>query len=144
NYSSSDSETQVFIKKAYVQAKFSDAVVLRAGSADLPWVPFVESLYGYRFIEKELLDREGFGTSADWGINANGKSDMVNYSVSLINGNGYKNPSRTKQMDIEARVGIVPVEGLTLAIGGYSGKRGKDVEGGADTRNASRFDALAA
>src|SRR5262245_52830734 len=42
NYVSNDSETQIYVKKGYVQAKLSDAFVARAGSADLPWVPFVE------------------------------------------------------------------------------------------------------
>jgi len=146
NYVGNDGETQVFIKKAYVQAKLSDAFVARAGSADTPWVPFVEGLYGYRFLENTLIDRLKFGTSADWGLNANGKlaSGMANYSVSLLNGNGYKNPSRSKQVDVEGRIGFVPMEGLTLAAGFYSGKLGKDVEGGADTRTADRFDALAA
>ncbi|MGH8253439.1 MAG: porin, partial [Steroidobacteraceae bacterium] len=34
-------ETQLFIKKAYLQAKISDAFFVRAGSADLAWIPFV-------------------------------------------------------------------------------------------------------
>ncbi len=41
-YVGNDGVTNVYIKKAYVQAKLSDALVFRAGSADLPWVPFVE------------------------------------------------------------------------------------------------------
>ena len=36
NYVSNDSETQVYIKKAFVQAKLSDALIGRLGSADLP------------------------------------------------------------------------------------------------------------
>ena len=52
NYVSNDSETQLYVKKAYMQAKFSDAIVLRIGSADLPWVPFAEKAYGFRWVEK--------------------------------------------------------------------------------------------
>ncbi len=52
NYVSNDSESQIFIKKAYLQAKLSDAFIGRLGSADLPWVPFVEDLYGYRYVEE--------------------------------------------------------------------------------------------
>ena len=40
NYVSNDEETQLFIKKAYLQAKLSDAFVGRVGSADMPWIPF--------------------------------------------------------------------------------------------------------
>ncbi len=146
NYVSGDGETQFFVKKAYVQAKLSDAARLRAGSADLPWVPFVEDLYGYRYVENSLIDRLKFGTSADWGLHAGGKlaNGMVNYAVSAINGNGYKNPSRSKTVDISGRIGIEPIEGLNLAAGYYSGKLGQDTQGGPATRTASRWDMVAA
>jgi hypothetical protein len=144
-YVSNDSVTNVYIKKAYVQAKISDAFVIRAGSADTPWVPFVEGLYGYRFLENVIIDKLKFGTSADWGLNVAGKGGMFNYSASLLNGGGYKNPTRTKTMDVEGRAAVTPIDGLTVAVGIYSGKRAQKVEGGAATPNtANRFDALVA
>jgi hypothetical protein len=148
NYVANDGETQVFVKKAYLQAKLSDAFIGRIGSADLPWVPFVEDLYGYRFVENVIIDRLKFGTSADWGLHAGGKvSDgMFNYAVSVVNGAGYKNPTRSDSMDVEARVGFMPMKGLTVAIGGYSGKLGKDIHNGTvpDQHTADRVDALVA
>ncbi len=148
NYVSADSETQLFIKKAYLQAKISDAFWVRAGSADLGWVPFVEDTYGYRYVEKELLDRTKFGTSADWGVHIGGKvaDGKVGYALSLVEGNGYKNPTRSKSLDFEGRVSFMPVKGLTAALGFYSGKLGKDVEGTATpvVHTASRYDALLA
>jgi len=145
-YISNDSTTQVYVKKAYLQGRFSDAAVLRAGSADLPWVPFVENLYGYRYVENTLIDRLKFGTSADWGLHAGGKlgNGMVSYAVSAINGNGYKNPSRSKAVDFTGRIGIEPIVGMTLAAGYYDGKLGQEIQGGAATRNASRWDVVAA
>src|SRR5260221_9335311 len=123
NYVSADSETQLFIKKAYVQAKISDAFVVRAGSADLPWIPFVESNYGYRYVEKMVLDRLSFGSTADWGVHAGGKfaDGMFSYAVSTIVGNGYKKPTRSKTLDWAGRVAFVPVKGLTARLGFYSG-----------------------
>jgi hypothetical protein len=148
NYVGNDGETQLFIKKAYVQAKLSDAFVGRVGSADLPWVPYVEDLYGYRYVENVLVDRLKFGTSADWGLHAGGKvSDgMFSYAASVVNGGGYKNPTRSNSMDFEGRIAFVPVKGLNLALGGYSGKLGKDVEGTATPvqHTAQRIDALVA
>jgi len=146
NYVSNDSETQLYVKKAYVQARFSEAVAVRAGSADLPWVPFVEHLYGYRYVENTLIDRLKFGTSADWGVHAGGKlaNGMVSYAVSAINGNGYKNPSRTKTVDLTGRIGIEPIDGLTLAAAYYTGKLGQDLQTGASTRDAHRWDAVIA
>lgn len=146
NYSSSDGETQLFVKKAYVQGKFDKSAVLRIGSADMPWIPFVENYYGYRYVENTLIDRLKEGNSADWGLHLGGNvADELNYAVSVVNGGGYKNPTRTNAVDVEGRVGYAPIDGMILAVGGYSGKLGKDVQGGTPTFNtASRVDALAA
>jgi hypothetical protein len=147
NYVSNDSETQIYIKKAYLQAKLSDAFMARLGSADLPWVPFVEDLYGYRYVENVMIDRLKFGTSADWGLHAGGKVGAgFSYGMSVINGAGYKNPTRTKSMDVEGRAAFSPMAGLQVAVGLYSGKLGKDVEGSTTPalHTANRFDALVA
>lgn len=146
NYISADKETQLFIKKAYLQAKLSDAAVVRAGSADMPWIPFVEDFYGYRYVENTLVDRLKFGTSADWGLHLGGNvmDGMFNYALSAVNGNGYKNPTRSKSTDFEGRVGVMPLKGLVLAAGFYNGKLGQEVEGTDTANTASRWDALAA
>jgi hypothetical protein len=148
NYVANDGETQIYVKKAYAQAKLSDAFIARAGSADLPWVPFVEDLYGYRFVENVIIDRLKFGTSADWGLHAGGKvaEGRFSYAASVINGSGYKNPTRSKSVDFEARISFQPLNGLTVAVGGYSGKLGKDIQGSATPpqHTAERIDALVA
>ncbi|MDE2488959.1 MAG: hypothetical protein KGO51_16325 [Alphaproteobacteria bacterium] len=144
-YVSNDGLTQVYIKKAYLQAKLSDAAIIRFGSADMPWIPFVEDQYGYRFVENTLIDRTHYGNSADWGVYALGNlpGGIFSYSVAVVNGAGYKNPVRSKGMDIEGRVSA-KFDNVTLAVGGYSGKLGKDVQGGPATpHTANRFDALA-
>jgi len=130
SYISNDGVTNLYIKKAYVQGKFSDALVFRAGSADLPWVPFAEGYYGFRYVENTLIDRLKFGTSADWGLHLGGKSGdgMFNYAASVINGAGYKNPSRGKGMDFEGRLGFSPIDGMVIAAGYYTGHLGKETE----------------
>jgi len=137
---------EVYVKKAYLQAKLSDAAVVRIGSADMPWIPYVEGAYGFRYVEKTLIDRLGFGTSADWGLHAGGKlmDGMVNYAVSAVNGNGYKNQTRSKGVDFAGRVGIMPVKGLKLGVGFYNGKKGQDVQTATGINTASRIDVLAA
>jgi hypothetical protein len=134
----------VYIKRAYLQAKVSDALSIRAGSANTPWVPMVEDLYGYLYVEKVLADRLKFGTSADWGLHAFGKSasGMFNYAVAAVNGGGYKNPSRSKGVDFEGRISVVPVTGLTLAAGFYSGHLGKETQTVSSLHTATRTDAL--
>lgn len=145
NYVSNDSETQVYIKKAYLQAKLSDALTIRLGSADLPWVPFAEDVYGYRWVENTLIDRDKFGTSADWGVHVLGKlaDGHISYAVSAIDGAGYKAPLRSESIDLEGRISA-NFSNITLAVGGYTGKLGKNVEGLATQHTAERFNALAA
>jgi hypothetical protein len=145
-YSSAIGATEVYLKKAYLEGKFSDAFAVRLGSTDLPWVPFAENAYGYRYIENTLIDRLKYGTSADWGVHASGVSGsgMFNYAVAMINGAGYKNPSRSKGVDFEGRIGFAPIEGMTIGLGAYSGKLGKETETVDVPHTANRLDALVA
>lgn len=144
SYSSNDGEAQLFVKKAYVQGAFSKLATTRVGSASLPWVPLVEDWYGYRFVEKTLVDRTKFGTSTDWGVHLFGDSGVFNYQVSAVNGGGYKNPSRSAHVDFEARVGVQPVKGLMFAVGGYDGELANDTQTSPALRTARRLDAMAA
>ncbi len=146
NYVSADSQTQVYIKKAYLQAKLDDAFVIRVGSADLPWVPFVEKLYGYRYVENIMIDRTKFGTSADWGVHLSGSllNGMVNYAGSAVNGAGYKKLTRSKSVDFEGRLSVNPIKEITLGVGGYTGKLGKNIQGIGTEHRATRFNAVAA
>jgi type II secretory pathway pseudopilin PulG len=137
----------VYVKKAYLQAKFAPEFFVRVGAADMPWVGFSEGVYGYRFIENTLIDRTKFGTSSDWGVHVGGSflDGKVNYAASAINGAGYKTLSRNSDtIDLEGRVSVNPIKTITLAVGGYTGKLGKSAENGVETRRATRFNALAA
>ena len=145
-YSSAISSTEVYLKKAYIQYKLSDAFVLRAGAADLPWVPFVENYYGLRYIENTLTDRLKYGTSTDWGVHAGGKlaGGAVEYAVAALNGNGYKNPSRSKGLDFEGRLSFAPTEQTVIGVGAYSGTLGKEKQTVNALHTANRVDFLAA
>lgn len=139
-------ETQVFIKKVYLQGHFDTAATVRAGAADLPWILYVESFYGYRFVENTLVDRLKFGTTVDWGVHLLGQNTAgsANYAVSLVNGGSFRNPSRSKGMDVEGRIGFAPVDGLAIAVGAYSGKLGQDTDATPAQHTASREDLLVA
>jgi hypothetical protein len=135
----------VFVKKAFVQAKVSDALTFRLGSADTSWIPFAEGIYGMRYFEQTITDSLGFGTSADWGVHVLGKlaDGKLDYQLSAQNGKGYSNPARTKSVDFEGRLAFEPVKGLTLAGGFYSGKLGNDTKSNSLARHtASRTNAL--
>ncbi len=147
NQNTSGGVTEVMIKKLYLEGKFDKLFVLRVGAADTPWAPFVEGLYGYRWVEKTATDRLGFANTADWGVNANGSggaNGLFTYSASVVNGGGYKNPTRTKSPDFEGRVGVKPLDWLTIGAGFYSGHLGQiTATNDAFPRNtASRFDGV--
>jgi len=134
----------LFVKKAYLQAKLSPQATFQLGSADTPWVPYAESLYGYRYVENELADRLSFGSSADWGVHFLGKSGgngAVSYQVSALNGRGFSNPARSKGVDFEGRIGFQPAAGWNLGVGGYSGHRGLDTDAAPARHTATRLDA---
>jgi len=134
-----------YVKKAYLEAKIDPALWVRVGAADLPWVPFMENQYGYRHIENVLIDRTGYGTSADWGIHVGGDlmDKHISYQVSAIDGAGYRNVKVTKSVDFEGRVSA-QYNGFWGAVGGYVGKRGNALQtlAGPNTfHTAKRFDA---
>lgn len=135
----------LYVKKAYLQATFSPAATVRLGSADMPWIPYAEGIYGFRYVENTLIDRTSFGTSADWGVHVLGTlgHGLVSYQVSAVDGGGYRNPTFTKAVDLEGRVSA-QYKGFNVAVGGYTGKLGKDQQGVATFHTASRFNALAA
>jgi hypothetical protein len=143
-------DTSVFVKNAYVQAKLDPAFFVRVGEAPLAWAPFVESLYGYRFVENTLIDRTRFGTTTDWGVHVGGTlaNGVVSYAASAINGAGFKTLSRSSDtIDLEGRVSVNPVKNITLGVGGYTGKLGKsaaNLPSSATPHNAQRLDAVAA
>jgi hypothetical protein len=134
----------VFVKKAFVQAKLDDAAIFRLGAADTPWIPFVEGIYGQRYLEQTITDSLSFGTSAEWGLHFLGKAadNMLSYAFTIGNGKGYSSPTRTKSVDFEGRVSLEPIKGLTFAVGGYSGKRGNDTDATPAKHTATRFNGL--
>jgi hypothetical protein len=147
NSNGTSKDVLVYVKKAYVQAKFAPELFVRVGAADMPWVGFSESLYGYRFVENTLIDRTKFGTSSDWGVHLGGSlaGGRVSYAASVVNGAGYKTLSRSSNtIDLEGRVSTSPVKNVTLGIGGYTGKLGKSSEVATAAHRATRWNALAA
>jgi outer membrane murein-binding lipoprotein Lpp len=123
--------TQLYIKKAYIQGSFSNLFNVRLGDADLAWVPYVEGLYGYRWVENTTIDRAKYGTSTDVGVHVYGTAfnKVLGYQVSIIDGSGYKKPAigngvnRTDSLDIDYRLNA-SFGGFNAGIGGYWGQLG--------------------
>ena len=144
-YSSAVGATELFVKNAYVQAKLDPAFTLRLGVAGMPWTGYVENYYGYRYVENTLTDRTKFANTADWGVHALGDlGEQFNYAVSVVNGAGYKNPGRSKGMDVEGRVGYTPIDNLSIALGGYTGHLGQETQNISAEHTFNRGDVMVA
>jgi hypothetical protein len=144
NSGSTSNLDTVYIKKAYLAMNVSPAFNVTVGANDMPWIPYAEGVYGYRFVEKTVSDRLGYGTSSDWGVHAAGTfAQFFSYDVAAVNGNGYKDPSRAKSVNFEGRLSA-KVDQWNFAIGGYTGKRAQDLPGVVTPHTASRFNAMAA
>lgn len=136
----------IFVKNAYLQVTLLPALWIRAGSADMPWVPLVEDRYGFRYVENELLDRTGFGTSADWGLHVGGevRGGLLGYQLSVVNGRGYGDPTRSQAPTLEARISSAFLDHLIAAIGGQVGTLGQKLAGVPTAHTAIRLDGLVA
>jgi len=112
----------VFLKYAYLQGKlYGDAVVLRLGQSHTPWIDYEEHLWAHRYFSPVLIDKNGYDASSDLGIGLKGKvlDGLAHYWVTYTNGAGYSHPGGVNNklgnsMDIDSRIGFVPVPGLTV------------------------------
>ena len=148
NGNTSGAVSEVFIKKLYLEGKFNKLFVVHIGSYDMPWDPFAESLYGYRYVEKTITDRLGYSNTTDWGLHASGtggSNGLFSYAASVVNGGGFKNPTRTKDVDFEGRLSVKPVAWLNVGAGFYSGHLGQITATNQDfpSNTARRFDVAA-
>lgn len=142
-----DDPTDLRVKHAYLEGRFSKAFTLRLGAASTPWASMANRWYGYRYVEKGLVMRAKVGISADWGVHALGAlgdGRQVDYAVSLVTGAGYKKPRLGHGPDVVARVSWQPVEHLVLALGGYHGTLASDADDRRGRRTARRWDAMVA
>jgi len=135
------------LKNAFIQAKFDPALIVQVGEANMPWIPFAEDTYGYRYVEKVAPDLNKSGNSADSGVFVKGSfaDGIFNYAFAAVDGAGYKNDVRSAGMDYEGRINVNYM-GFVGAIGGYTGKESLDIQNATPTTvlTATREDALVA
>ncbi len=118
------------VKNAFIRAKYDRAFVVELGASSMPWIPFVEDIYGQRYVEKTLTDTNKVANSADWGAFVHGEflDGILGYSFAAVDGAGYKTPDRSNSMDFEGRVNV-NYKGFVAAAGGYTGKEALNVNG---------------
>ena len=91
-----DTRLVTYLKKAQVNYKSSLGKV-NFGLIGMNTYAVQESNWGYRFIEKSTIDKNGFSSTADLGVGFS-KSiiDNLNLSLQFINGEGFKKPQGDK------------------------------------------------
>jgi hypothetical protein len=126
----------VFVKTAYLQ--WNDVLPMASlyfGLSPTPtWSTHSEKVWGYRSIEKTIVDLRNAGSASDLGIALKGKFDkggIVNYHIMVGNGTGQK-PEFDKFKKVYGYVVVKPVKGASLEA--YT-----DYEGGADDKNKITF-----
>lgn len=102
-----------------------------------PWIGYENGLDEHRYIVKAYLDTKKLDGSADAGVGISGKlaDGLVGYAATVINGGGYGNIAATDAVDYNSRIGIYPVEGLTLDFQFRSGYLGTKTFGAAGEKS---------
>ena len=91
-----DTRLVTYLKKAQVNYKSSLGKV-NFGLIGMNTYAVQESNWGYRFIEKSTIDKNGFSSTADLGVGFS-KSiiENLNLSFQIVNGEGFKTPQGDK------------------------------------------------
>ena len=85
-----DDRLTTFLKNAYVDYKCENGDKLSLGLIGTNSYGVQEKNWGYRFIEKSVVDKYGMTNTADFGIGYSKTFGNVKTSMQLLNGEGYK------------------------------------------------------
>ncbi len=109
------------IKDAYLQWKdVFEGSNLIFGISPTPSFDVSEGIWGYRFLEKTIMDLRGIDPSRDFGIALNGKFNdegTINYRVMIANGSGNK-PESDKYKRFYGMLHFKPTKELVITLNG--------------------------
>ena len=93
---SEDTRLVAFLKKAQIDYRTSYGKI-SMGLIGMNTYNIQEKNWGYRFIEKSAIDKNGFSSTADLGIGfSRVLVNQLKMSLQVVNGEGYKNPQSDK------------------------------------------------
>ena len=135
-----------FVKHAYLKWKGVLGGNLYVGESGTPTFALVEQTWGYRAVEKTLLDLNGIGSSADVGLAFKAHTGGATYHVMVANGPG-KSPERDNGKKLYASVQFHPGEnqielygdidmlpgGDELTLKAFLGRVGDSFHGGVES-----------
>ncbi len=98
-----DKHLVAFLKKAQIDYMVSRCKV-SLGLIGMNAHGVQEENWGYRFIEKSAIDKNGFTSTADLGVGFSKVTSDLIVNLQIVNGEGYKNPQ--PQMDEYHKISI--------------------------------------
>jgi hypothetical protein len=108
----SDGYINIYLKYCYLELKeFFPGFKVLFGQAGLPWVPFEEKLWGFRYVQKVMPDLGGKLTSTDLGLSVIYKfpGGYGEFHGAGVNGTGYHAVENNKYKDVHGRLTITPM-----------------------------------
>jgi hypothetical protein len=130
---------RVFVKHAYIEARELGlpGVKVRAGMIETAWSPYYDNLWGNRYLAEAFAKNAGLVETADLGVGLWGKHEkgLVEWNVSLVNGEGFKKLEDDKGKQVMGRVTVDPLaktDKMHLPIAVY-GHYNRDAAADTDT-----------
>ncbi len=107
------------LKYAYWQHKLNGNNKLKVGLHHTPLVDYYQNkVWGHRYVAKSFTDEIKAQTSSDAGVSLIGKTGLVNYHVSIVNGEGYGHTMDGNGYAYAARVELA-TNGIKVGLFGY-------------------------
>jgi hypothetical protein len=125
-----------FVKHGYLKWKGALGGSLYLGLSGTPTWGISESYWGYRSVEKTILDLNGIGSSADVGVGLTGAAGALDYHVMVGNGPGQRpetdngkkfygslstRPSDALVLEVYADLDLRPADQNRLTAKGFAG-----------------------
>lgn len=109
-----------FVKDLWVDWNYAGDHSARLGVMPPPAFQLSEGVWGYRSLEKTILDLQGVNSSRDFGIRFDGplpvRNGLVRYAAMLANGNGNR-ADDDKYKKGYARISVHPSDKLVFSAG---------------------------
>ena len=89
-----DDRLTTYLKNAYVDLKCDNGDKFSIGLIGTNSFGIQEKNWGYRFIEKSVVDKYGMTKTADFGVGYSKSFGKVKTSIQLLNGEGFKSDDK--------------------------------------------------
>jgi hypothetical protein len=124
----SDGRAGIYLKDAYIRWEFCELTSVWLGLQPTFSFETSEKYWGFRCIERTIMDQRGFAASRDFGISVRGKfSERGNLYYNLLAANNnYLKPETDRFKRVYANIGYKPAEFADIIVYSDYGFRAKE------------------